>query len=176
MTPYQIAAKSAIAALLAVGLAACSNSDANVADPNATLGAAGAGAGAGGVGQYDPSSVEYFKTTVGDVVYFDTDSSALSFEAQETLRRQAAWLADNPSMTAVIEGHADERGTRDYNLALGARRASAARSFLIGEGVAANRLTAVTYGKERPVALCSNESCWSRNRRAVTVVAGAPLG
>ncbi len=166
MTFFKLAAVS----LLAVGLAACSSNDATEVDPNASLGA-GAGAGAGAL---DPSSIEYFQTSVGDTVYFETDSSSLSITGQDTLRRQAAWLADNPGMNATIEGHADERGTRDYNLALGARRASAVRNFLVGEGVAANRLRSVTYGKERPVSLCSNEGCWSQNRRAITVMAGAP--
>lgn len=171
MTPFNFAAKTALAALLAAGLAACSSDDAMNADANGALGA-GSGAAAGAL---DPSSIEYFRTTVGDTVYFATDSSTLSMSAQETLRRQAEWLRNNPAVSATIEGHADERGTRDYNLALGARRAAAARNFLVGEGVDASRLTSVTYGKERPVALCSDESCWSQNRRAVTVAAGAPL-
>ena len=171
MTPLSIASKALLAGLLAVSLAACSSNDADDAAAAGTL----PGAGAGAAGSLDPSSVEYFKTSVGDTVYFLTDSSALDPQAQATLRRQAQWLAENPGMNAVVEGHADERGTRDYNLALGARRAAAARNFLIGEGVSPNRLTTVTYGKERPVALCSDESCWSQNRRAVTVMAGAPV-
>lgn len=158
------------AALMALSLAACSKTDTDAAgvDPNA---AGGAGAGAGNI---DMASVEYFNVNVGDRVFFETDSSSLTDVAQSTLRRQAEWLAQNPGAIATIEGHADERGTRDYNLALGARRASAARAFLVGEGVEGNRLTTVTYGKERPVALCSDESCWSQNRRAVTVLASAP--
>ncbi len=170
MTAFTFAAKTALAALLAVGLSACSSDDAMNADASM----AGAGA-AGAAGSLDPSSVEYFRSAIGDTVHFDTDSSSLNMSAQETLRRQAEWLRNNPGVNATIEGHADERGTRDYNLALGARRASAARNFLVGEGVEAGRLTSVTYGKERPVALCSDESCWSQNRRAVTVAAGAPL-
>jgi peptidoglycan-associated lipoprotein len=108
-------------------------------------------------------------------VFFGTDRHDLDAEAQATLRKQAEWLAANPNTSAVIEGHADERGTREYNLALGARRANSARTFLVGQGIDPGRLRTVSYGKERPVALCSDESCWSQNRRAVTVVAGAPV-
>ncbi|SES80760.1 peptidoglycan-associated lipoprotein Pal [Oceanicella actignis] len=175
MTRFNLVSRLILAATLSAALAACSSDEAARGGADA---AAGAGAGAGGAtaaGQLDPGSIEYFRTAVGDTVWFDTDSAALSAEAQETLRRQADWLLRNPGINAVIEGHADERGTRDYNLALGARRATAARNFLIGEGVAPERLTTVSYGKERPVALCSDESCWRQNRRAVTVAAGAPL-
>lgn len=163
------------AALLALSLAACSGAgdEADMANSGAA-GLSGAstapGAGMGGLG--DPSSVEYFQINVGDRVFFATDSSALSGDAQVTLRAQAQWLNANPMRSAIIEGHADERGTREYNLALGARRASAARSFLLAEGVEAARLRSVTYGKERPEALCAADSCWSQNRRAVTVMAG----
>ncbi|WP_246209751.1 peptidoglycan-associated lipoprotein Pal [Pikeienuella piscinae] len=122
----------------------------------------------------DPASVAYFQQTVGDRVFFETDSTRLTQAGQQTLIRQAEWLAQNPGVNAVIEGHADERGTREYNLALGARRAEAARSYLAAQGVAASRLSTISYGKERPEALCSAESCWSENRRAVTVIAGAP--
>lgn len=158
------------AALLAAGLAACAS------EPDATAqtgsGAYGAGAGAGGA--YDPRSVEYFNVTVGDRVFFAFDSSSVDSAARETLVRQAQWLNENPAVNATIEGHADERGTREYNLALGARRAQAARDFLVSQGVAGNRLQVVSYGKERPVALGSDEASWAQNRRAVTVVAGAP--
>ncbi len=122
----------------------------------------------------DPSSLQYFQQTVGDRVFFETDSSRVTGIGQQTLQRQAAWLAENAGISAVIEGHADERGTREYNLALGARRAEAARAYLVSQGVAASRLRTISYGKERPEALCSAESCWSQNRRAVTVLAGAP--
>ena len=122
-----------------------------------------------------PNTVAYFNETVGDRVFFAVDQSTLSDSARATLTAQARWLMDNPEYTAIIEGHTDERGTREYNLALGARRASAAREFLVAQGVAGNRLRTVSYGKERPIALCSDESCYSQNRRAVTVVnAGAP--
>ena len=106
---------------------------------------------------------------VGSTVYFDYDQSTLTSEAQATLDRQAAFLKANPSVRIVIEGHCDERGTREYNLALGDRRASAARDYLVAKGVNASRLTTISYGKERSVAQGSNESAWAQNRRSVTV-------
>jgi len=152
----------------AVLLSACSNS----LEDQAGLGVdqnGGAGAGA-----LEESSIEYFNVQVGDRVFFATDSSELDSDAVQTLTRQARWLNQYSASGVVIEGHADERGTREYNLALGARRATAARNFLLSQGVPAERVRVVSYGKERPVALCSDESCWGQNRRAVTVVAGAP--
>ncbi len=146
-------------------LAACSDSDSAV-DPSAT---AGAGAGA-----QETDTVEYFNVVVGDRVFFDTDRHELTSEAQYVLSKQAQWFAANPGATAVIEGHADERGTREYNLALGARRANSTRAYLITQGVEGGRLRTVSYGKERPVALGSDPQAWSQNRRGVTVVAGAP--
>jgi peptidoglycan-associated lipoprotein len=121
-----------------------------------------------------PGSVQEFTATVGDRVFFDTDSTELSATAQATLDKQAAWLSHYNSYTFTIEGHADERGTREYNFALGARRAEAAKDYLIAKGVAAPRMKTISYGKERPVAVCNDISCWSQNRRAVTVLAGAP--
>ena len=118
----------------------------------------------------DPTSVAYFQQTVGDRVFFEVDQSTLNDVAQATLREQAGFLLTNVEYTAIIEGHADERGTREYNLALGARRASAVQDFLVSQGVAPNRLRTVTYGKERPIEVCSNESCYSQNRRSVTVL------
>jgi peptidoglycan-associated lipoprotein len=109
---------------------------------------------------------------VGDRVYFSEDKSTLSSEAQETLRRQAAWLKKYPEVTVQVEGHADERGTREYNIALSARRATAAREFLLAQGVSAKRISSIAYGKERPAAMCDAEQCWSQNRRAVTVITG----
>jgi peptidoglycan-associated lipoprotein len=157
--------KFAFAGLLALGLSACAS------DPEATASTDGLG---GGAGALNPSSVEYFNVNVGDRVFFAFDSSSLDGVAQDTLARQAQWLASNPQTTVTIEGHADERGTREYNLALGARRAQAARDFLLSQGVAGQRMRTVSYGKERPVALGSDEASWAQNRRAVTVVAGAP--
>ena len=117
-----------------------------------------------------PGSAEYFKTSVGDTVLFPVDQSTLTPEARTILANQAGWLNQNAGFAAVIEGHADEQGTREYNLALGARRASSVQEYLISQGVAAGRLRTVSYGKERPLAICSTEECYSKNRRAVTAV------
>jgi peptidoglycan-associated lipoprotein len=117
-----------------------------------------------------PGSERDFMVNVGDRIYFLADQSTLTPEAQEVLRRQAAWLRQYPQVTIQVEGHADERGTREYNIALSARRATATREFLVAQGLQANRLSTIAYGKERPVALCDAESCWSQNRRAVTVI------
>lgn len=124
----------------------------------------------------DPTSVAYFQQTVGDRVLFAVDQSTLTPQGQATLNQQASWLMANPAYTAVIEGHADEQGTRQYNLALGARRANAAREYLVSKGVPAGRLNVVSYGKERPLEICSNEACYAKNRRAVTVLAGGVTG
>ena len=105
-----------------------------------------------------------------DVIYFDTDKYDIDAEDQQALRQQAQYLQQYPNVRATVEGHADERGTREYNLALGERRANAAKNYLVSLGVPANRVTTVSYGKERPVALGSNEQAWARNRRAVTIV------
>ena len=119
-----------------------------------------------------PGSQEHFRQVVGarGTIYFDTDMFNIDAEDQGALREQANYLSQYPNVRATIEGHADERGTREYNLALGERRANAAKNYLISLGVAADRLSVVSYGKERPVALGSDEASWARNRRAVTVV------
>jgi peptidoglycan-associated lipoprotein len=117
-----------------------------------------------------PGSQQDFIVNVGDRVFFDTDSSELSPQARATLDKQAQWLNQYNRYSFIIEGHADERGTREYNIALGARRAQAAREYLISRGVAAARMRTISYGKERPVAVCNDISCWSQNRRAVTVL------
>ena len=147
-----------------LGLAACSQAGLG---GNGASGQYGAGAG----GNYDPASPEYFNQTIGDRVFFAVDQSNLSAEGIATLDQQANWLLSKPNYTAIIEGHADEQGTREYNLALGARRAASAQEYLISRGVAPNRLSTISYGKERPIEICSNEACYSRNRRAVTVIA-----
>lgn len=116
------------------------------------------------------STPQYFTASVGDRVFFALDKSTLSPAAMTVLDAQAVWLNENPNFKPLIEGNTDERGTQEYNLALGARRASAVKEYLVSKGVVASRLSTVSYGKERPVALCSNESCWSQNRRAVTAV------
>lgn len=160
--------------LMAVfGLAACNNPDRYGA--GGANGAGGAG-GAGGIdssslgGPGDPASVAYFNQTVGDRVFFVVDQSSLGDAARATLTGQAQWLAANPDYAIIIEGHADEQGTREYNIALGARRASAVQDYLISQGVAPGRMRTISYGKERPVAVCSDEACYSKNRRAVTVL------
>jgi peptidoglycan-associated lipoprotein len=139
-------------------------------NPGSDLGGLG---GVGGVTSATPGSPQDFVVNVGDRVFFDTDSSELSATARATLDKQAMWLNQNRRYTFVIEGHADERGTREYNIALGARRAATTRDYLIAHGVAANRMRTISYGKERPVATCNDISCWSQNRRAVTVLNGA---
>lgn len=162
----------------ALGVAGCTNPDRFGPGYGGDSGAAGVGAGGVGDGSgisgsaLDPSSIQYFQQTVGDRVLFDVDQSTLNASARVLLDGQADWLLANPSYTAVVEGHADEQGTRDYNLALGARRANAVREYLVSRGVAGSRVESLTFGKERPIAVCSKESCYNQNRRAVTVVAG----
>ena len=111
-----------------------------------------------------------FQSTVGDRVFFETDQSNLSAEALLVLDAQANWIMQNVDYVAVIEGHADEQGTREYNLALGARRANAVKEYLVSLGVAGSRLKTVSYGKERPLEICSAERCYAKNRRAVSVL------
>lgn len=130
----------------------------------------GTGVGNVGPGGGPPGSQQEFLVTVGDRVFFETDSSALTSTAMATLDKQAAWLNHYSSYKILIEGHADERGTREYNIALGARRASVVVNYLVSKGVSANRITQKSFGKERPVAICDDISCWSQNRRAVTVL------
>lgn len=110
---------------------------------------------------------------IGDTVLFGPEQVALTDAARSVVARQAEWLARNPGFAAVVEGHADEEGTADYNLALGARRAAAVQEYLIARGVAAGRISTVSYGRERPLEACTTEACFARNRRAVTVVAPA---
>jgi peptidoglycan-associated lipoprotein len=117
-----------------------------------------------------PGSQQDFVVNVGDRVFFDTDSSELSPQARATLDKQAQWLNQYGRYAFTIEGHADERGTREYNIALGARRAQTVREYLVSRGVMAQRMHTISYGKERPVAVCNDISCWSQNRRAVTVL------
>ena len=120
--------------------------------------------------QISQSDIEYFQNLVGDTVLFTVDQSGLRPEAIIILKAQADWLKEKKFLPITIEGHADEQGTREYNLALGARRATAVREFLIAKGVEQDRISIVTYGKERPLRVCSKEDCWSKNRRAITVV------
>ncbi|WP_160123776.1 peptidoglycan-associated lipoprotein Pal [Rhodovarius lipocyclicus] len=133
--------------------------------------AATAGAGTGGAGSsIRPGSQEDLRANVGDRVFFETDRSTIAADQRPVLERQARWLAQYSSVQVTVEGHADERGTREYNLALGQRRANSARDVLVASGVSGSRLQVVSYGKDRPEALGSDESAWAQNRRAVTVV------
>jgi peptidoglycan-associated lipoprotein len=121
-------------------------------------------------GAASPGSAQDFVVNVGDRVFFDTDSTDLSVQARATLDHQAEWLNHYANYAFTVEGHADERGTREYNIALGARRAQTVRDYLISRGVSGQRMHTISYGKERPVAVCDDISCWSQNRRAVTVL------
>ena len=155
----QILRGARIAAVLAAALAisACANQPADQQ---------GSAAGAA-----TPGSQQDFVVNVGDRVFFETDSTELTPVSRATLDKQAQWLTNYSNYTQfTIEGHADERGTREYNIALGARRAQTVRDYLISRGIQANRMRTISYGKERPVAVCNDISCWSQNRRAVTVL------
>jgi peptidoglycan-associated lipoprotein len=157
---YSRALRALAAVAVAMMLTACAQND----KPDDQLGAYGKG------GPATPGSARDFAVNVGDIVYFSTDSSELSPEAQQTLSNQARWLQKYAQYTITIEGHADERGTREYNIALGARRAQTVRDFLARNGINASRIRTISYGKERPVAVCNDISCWSQNRRAQTVL------
>ena len=116
-------------------------------------------------------TVEYLADGVPDRVFFATNESILTTRSRDTLRKQAGWLRENSEVTVILEGHADERGTREYNLALGERRANAAKDYLMTYGISSNRISVISYGKERPVDSGSNPLAWSKNRRSVTVKA-----
>ena len=146
-----------VAALgIALSMAACANK--NPLDGNAMASAA------------TPGSQQDFVVNVGDRVFFESDQTDLTPQAIATLEKQARWLQSYNRYSFTIEGHADERGTREYNIALGARRAQSVRTFLTSRGIDPNRMRTISYGKERPVAVCNDISCWSQNRRAVTVL------
>ena len=154
------AAKLVVVFVLALAVAGCSNK------PNDPALA--------GASNTSPGSPQDFVVNVGDRVFFESDSSELTSQSVATLEKQAQWLQTYNRYSFTIEGHADERGTREYNIALGARRAQSVRSYLASRGIDANRMRTISYGKERPVAVCNDISCWSQNRRAVTVLnAGA---
>ena len=148
-------AKFAAAVAAALTIAACASKNNDLA---------GAGMSAA------PGSQQDFVVNVGDRVFFETDSSDLTPQARATLDKQAQWLGQYNRYTFTIEGHADERGTREYNIALGARRAQTVREYLVSRGIDAQRMRTISYGKERPVAVCNDISCWSQNRRSVTVL------
>lgn len=130
----------------------------------------GADSGTGAYGEGVSPLQEDLAVNVGDRIFFGSDSASLTSEAQATLRLQAEWLKSNPGLNAVIEGHCDERGTREYNIALGERRANSVRKYLSSLGVPASRMSTVSFGKERPAVVGSNASAWAQNRRAVTIV------
>jgi peptidoglycan-associated lipoprotein len=157
---------SAVAAALI--LAACSTKPVEEVAPPAPPPPAPAPAPAPPSGPA-PDSIEYFNTVVGNSVNFDFDKYDLRADSQAVLRAQAAWLNQNPSRTLTVEGHCDERGTREYNLGLGERRANAAKQYLMTLGVAESRLKTISYGKERPLCVESSESCWGKNRRGTSV-------
>ncbi|HEX4736612.1 MAG TPA: peptidoglycan-associated lipoprotein Pal [Allosphingosinicella sp.] len=133
-------------------------------------GAAGPGTGSVGQANLGGARADFLRNVASDRVFFGTDEYALDAQDRQTLDGQAAWLMAHPSVSVTIEGHCDERGTREYNLALGDRRANAVKDYLQAKGIPAARMTTISYGKERPVALGSNEEAWAQNRRAVTVV------
>lgn len=143
-------------------LAACDSSS----DNGSANGAGGNGSGTNGVLAQAADG-----TNIGDRVFFELNSSALSADAQATLTRQSEWLKANSSTKVTLEGHADERGTREFNIALGERRATAAKNYLVSLGVPAANVSVISYGKERPAVVGHDESAWSQNRRAVTVIA-----
>lgn len=150
-----------LVAVAAFGLSGC--------DKNAPAANFGLGQGAG---NYPPGSREEFNGKIGDTVHFETDSAELTPEGRSILNGQAVWLRQYANFPILIEGHADERGTREYNIALGARRAETTKNFLIAQGINPQRIRTLSYGKERPVAVCDDISCWSQNRRTVTVLGG----
>ena len=162
--------------IAALAVSACTNPKRFGAD-----GSGGANANAGINGSVlpgsatDPSSTAYFQQAIGDRVLFEVDQSNLTAVGRATLDGQAGWLLANTDYQAVIEGHADEQGTREYNIALANRRANPVREFLVSQGVATTRLRVISYGKERPIEVCATEACYSQNRRAVTVIAAGGL-
>ena len=155
--PMRILQGLKLAAVLAVALSmgACANKN-SAADAMANAAT--------------PGSQQDFVVNVGDRVFFESDSTELTTQSRGTLDKQAQWLNQYSRYAFTIEGHADERGTREYNIALGARRAQTVQAYLVSRGVMAQRMHTISYGKERPVAVCNDISCWSQNRRAVTVL------
>jgi peptidoglycan-associated lipoprotein len=149
-------AKFAAALVAALAMGACAN---KTNDLTAGFGSAGA-----------PGSQQDFVVNVGDRVFFESDQTDLTSQARGTLDKQAQWLATYNRYSFTIEGHADERGTREYNIALGSKRAQSVRDYLASRGIEPSRMRTISYGKERPVAVCNDISCWSQNRRAVTVL------
>jgi peptidoglycan-associated lipoprotein len=170
--------KIVLALAAALSVSACSKK------PSTSLDAGLNGGGIGGdaesglssrkqmAGNAVPGSMEDFQQNVGDRVLFANDQSTLDAEGRDTLMKQAKWMKQYPDVVVQVEGHADERGTREYNISLSARRATAVRAFLISQGIKQSRLATIAYGKERPASVCDTEECWSQNRRSVTVITG----
>ena len=154
-----------VVSAMLVSVGACANQTPKPDD--ARLGPGGLGSSRGNA---KPGTAQDFSQNVGDIVYFSTDATDLSPEAQQTLSSQARWLQQYSQYTITIEGHADERGTREYNIGLGAKRAKSVKAFLARNGISGARVRSISYGKERPVAVCNDISCWSQNRRAQTVL------
>ena len=148
-------------------LAACSSPP-----PEAPAGPPGGAGGAGGIGATNivPGSQQDLEASAGDRVFFAFDRSDISAEAREILTRQADWLRRYPNVSVTIEGHCDERGTREYNLALGERRAQAVKNVLVASGIPTSRISTISYGKERPIVVGSIEEAWAQNRVAITTV------
>ena len=169
----RVTMKVALAAVLALSVAGCAKKKVEDLPPPPPATAPEPAPEAPPPPQTGPvpgSRADFVAQAGSDTIHFGTDLYDIDAESQAILTRQAAWLAKYPNVTATIEGHCDERGTREYNLALGDRRANAAKNFLINAGIAASRLSVISYGKERPVATGSDEASWAQNRRAVTVV------
>ncbi len=154
--------RAAAAAASILALASCAGEADVSADAEGVLAESARGA-------IDPASAEYFRVEIGDTIFFRTDSIELTPSARAVLDQQAAWLRANPGVSIRLEGHADERGTREYNIALGARRASAVSAYLASRGVEAERLSVASYGRERPLVSCPSEECWAQNRRVQSV-------
>ena len=150
-------ARLALVLVAALAMSACANKTADDSQASAA-------------GASTPGSQQDFVVNVGDRVFFESDSTELTPQSRSTLDKQAQWLTNYNQYAFTIEGHADERGTREYNIALGARRAQAVRDYLASRGIQVQRMRTISYGKERPVAVCNDISCWSQNRRAVTVL------
>lgn len=165
-----------LASILTLSVAACSRS--GLTTPEARLGSditrGDARKGPQRTSTAVRGSIDDFRSMQNDVVYFASDSSELTVEAKAALQTQARWLTQYATHAITIEGHADERGTREFNIALGARRAEAVRGFLVAQGVAPSRLRVLSFGKERPVIVCDDISCWARNRRTHTVLNTRP--
>lgn len=162
------------AAAVALALAGCArapiDTGAGYGGAGADLGYSGGGAALGGAGGAGGGTLP--GSSISDRVFFATDQTTLSGAAIGTIDEQVGWLMANPGLPITIEGHADERGTEQYNLQLGARRASAVRDYMVSRGIPDGRIVTTTFGRARPVATCADDSCWSQNRRAVTVVSG----